>query len=126
MVNRKLQLLEWKTLVTNKFHLIIPEKKLFPLFLLFFYSVTPLDTKYALLNPQLRAEAKRAALGLPPDKTEQQKGKAKPAAVASKEAAKKKPSKDSKEPSKEKPPKSLPEAIRQVKYNLKFVILLSK
>ena len=75
-------------------------------------TVTPLDTKYALLDPQLRSQAKRDALGLPAEKPTQ-KNKAKPTTNATKDVVKKKPSK---EPVKEKPPKSLPEALKQVIY----------
>lgn len=72
--------------------------------------MTPLDTKYALLDPQLRAQAKRDALGLPEKPI--QKNKQKQTAPASKEVVKKKPL--SKESAKEKTPRSLPEALKQV------------
>lgn len=75
------------------------------------YIVTPLDTKYALLDPQLRAKAKQEALGIP-DKPAS-KNKPKPVSTTvSKDVVKKKPSK---EVVKEKIPKSLPEALKQVK-----------
>ena len=70
-----------------------------------------MDTKYALLDPQLRAKAKQEALGLPVKPVT--KAKAKPVSTtASKDVVKKKPSK---EPVKEKIPKSLPEALKQVR-----------
>ncbi|XP_032792088.2 transmembrane protein 214-A [Daphnia magna] len=72
--------------------------------------VTPLDTKYALLDPQLRAKAKQDALGVP-DKPAS-KSKPKPASTTvNKDVVKKKPSK---EVVKEKVPKSLPEALKQI------------
>ena len=74
-----------------------------------FTSVSPLDTRFAVLDPQLRALAKKGALGIPDKPVEKPKAKPSPP----KEVPKKKSSKDpSKE--KEKPPKSLPEAIKQV------------
>lgn len=74
-----------------------------------------MDTKYALLDPQLRAKAKQDALGVP-DKPAS-KSKPKPASTTvNKDVVKKKPSK---EVVKEKVPKSLPEALKQVKSHLR-------
>lgn len=74
-------------------------------------SVTPLDTKYALLDPEMRAQAKREALGIAPPAAANKPAKSN---AAAKEAAKKKPSKESNKENKEKSVKSLPEALKQV------------
>lgn len=65
-----------------------------------------------MLDPEMRAQAKRAALGLPPEKPSDKNKNSKVAAPA-KETAKKKPTKDGGK-EKEKPPKTLPDALKQV------------
>ena len=74
------------------------------------FLVSPLDSRYAFLDPELRAQAKKEALGLPDKPAE----KSKPKAAPVKEAPKKKVAAVAKESSKEKAPKSLPDAIKQV------------
>lgn len=65
-----------------------------------------------MLDPEMRHQAKRAALGLPTEKADKNKS-SKIATAPAKEATKKKPSKDSGK-EKEKPPKTLPDALKQV------------
>lgn len=88
--------------------------------------MTPLDTKYALLDPEMRAQAKREALGLPPPAPSKQ---AKSSKEGNKETGKKtKPSKDSNKEHKEKSAKTLPDALKQVQttYSSKFHYLYHK
>lgn len=66
-----------------------------------------------MLDPEMRAQAKRVALGLPPEKPSDKNKNGKTAAAPAKEVAKKKPTKDSHK-EKEKPPKTLPDGLKQV------------
>ena len=66
-----------------------------------------------MLDPEMRSQAKRAALGLPPEKPSDKSKSSKAAAAPVKETGKKKPTKDSGK-EKEKPPKTLPDALKQV------------
>ncbi len=73
-----------------------------------------MDTKYALLDPEMRAQAKRDALGLPPPaaaKTSKGSNKENKADGATKKG---KPSKDSNKENKEHKAKTLPEALKLV------------
>lgn len=71
--------------------------------------MSPFESQYAVLDPELRARAKKEALGIPDKPVEKSKVKA----PAPKEVAKKKPAKDSAK-DKEKQLKSLPDALKQV------------
>lgn len=82
--------------------------------------MTPLDTKYALLDPELRAQAKRDALGIPEKPSQKTKVAKVTSTNPSKEVVKKKPS--TKESTKDKPPKVLNEAIKQVIYEIECSI----
>jgi len=70
--------------------------------------VSPLESQYAILDPELRAKAKREALGIPEKPVETKKVVK---TTASKEVTKKKPSKDS---GKENQLKTLPDALKLI------------
>lgn len=72
------------------------------------FSVSPFESQYAILDPELRAKAKREALGIPEKPVETKKVVK---TTTSKEVTKKKPSKDS---TKENQLKSLPDALKLV------------
>lgn len=70
--------------------------------------VSPFESQYAILDPELRAKAKREALGIPEKPVETKKVVK---TTTSKEVTKKKPSKDS---TKENQLKSLPDALKLI------------
>ena len=80
-------------------------------FVVLLQPVTPMDTKYALLDPEMRAQAKREALGLAPPAATNKPAKSN---APAKETAKKKPSKESNKENKERSAKNLPDALKQV------------
>ena len=81
------------------------------------FAVSPLESQYAILDPELRAKAKREALGIPEKPVETKKVVK---TTASKEVTKKKPSKDS---GKENQLKTLPDALKLVMILKNFCIL---
>ena len=76
-----------------------------------FFTVSPFESQYSILDPELRAKAKREALGIT-EKPEKLETKKVAKTTASKEVTKKKPSKES---SKENQLKSLPDALKLVR-----------